>query len=162
MKPRRPAKKPKAEAGTFQKLAPPRVPKPSPKTTADDAVAAMAAMIAKGRARQLAESLPDAALVSAGLADVTAQALQLFVLEKVKKGPDMTAEDAQFLFDVHQGSMQGITKAHDTIANSPFIPWAMPRDAEGRHTPAPEEPKKETRMSAALVALRSLERPSGQ
>lgn len=167
MKPKRGAK-PKAgakkPAETFQKLAPPRIPKPTPKATASDAVEAMRAMIEKGRARQIAESLPDAAMVTAGLADVTAQALQLFVLEKAKKAGDLTAEEAQFLLDVHQGALAGVVKAHDVFANSPFVPLPLDRSADGSRQPmqAATDAPKETALTPALSALKALERPQRQ
>ena len=121
---RKPAKRkaaPKDDAGTFKKLAPPRVPQPRTKVSYPDVVAAMRDMIEAGRARQIAATLPDLMAVSAGLGDITAQALQAFVMEQAKTPEAMSREDAQFIFDVHRGTVEGLTKAYETVAAVPVV-----------------------------------------
>ena len=158
------AKKKKAEparVGSFEKIAPPRVPKPSPKATAKDVAEAMREMIEAGRARNIAATLPDLMAVSASLGDVTAQALQAFVLERTKRPEEMSVETAQFLFDVHRGTIEGVTKAYETMVLNPMIPAnALDEDGHaiaGQVIPpgaiSPAQPRRSTKLFAALEAV---------
>lgn len=160
MKPKRkPAAKkkaaPKGDTGTFKKLAPPPIARPKP---APDVAEAMRAMIEAGRARVIAATLPDLMAVSASLGDVTAQALQAFVLERTKKPEEMSREDAEFIFDVHRGTLEGVTKAYETMVLNPMIP-AGAHDEEGHALPGQVIPPgaapqaRRTKLFAALEAV---------
>lgn len=154
------AAKPAGDAGTFKKLAPPRVPPPNKKPVDPRNIAeAMQAMIAAGRARVIAATLPDLMAVSASLGDVTAQALQAFVLERVKNPEQMSREDAEFIFDVHRGTVEGVTKAYETMVLNPMIP-AGATDEEGHALPGQVIPPgasapqvRRTKLFAALEAV---------
>jgi len=92
------------------------------------AYTAIATMIEAGRARDLAASLPSFLASSAGLGDVIAQTLSVYVAEKARDPSALTQEDAEHLMDMHKGVTDGVIRAHDIIANSPLLTPA--RDEE--------------------------------
>lgn len=92
------------------------------------AFVALSEMIDKGRARDIAASLPSFLASSAGLGDVIAQTLSVYVAEKARDPAALTQEDAEHLMDMHKGVTDGVIRAHDVIANSPLLTPA--RDEE--------------------------------
>ena len=157
MAPRKTAKTDRdAVVGTFKKIAPPRISEPRrARAASSDVVEAMRAMIEKGRAREIAATLPDLMAVSASLGDVTAQALQIFVLKAAEKPDEMSIEDAKFIFDVHRGTVEGVTKAYEVVVSSPAIP-AHVADENGHllHGQVmPPSPPRRTKLFSALEAV---------
>lgn len=143
------------QVGSFKKISPPRMPR-RPAPHKPSVVEAMSAMIDAGRARQIAATLPDLMGVSAGLGDVTAQALQEFVVRAIEKQGGMSLEEAQFVFDVHRGTVQGLTKAYETITANPMLATAHDERGHavaGQVLPPPVASPRRTKLFAALEAV---------
>lgn len=90
---------------------------------------AVDAMIRRGQARDLAASATGTIASSSGLGDVIAQVLQAYVLHKAKAPEKITRETADHLMDMHKGVVDGVTRLHEVVSNSPLLTPARDVDS---------------------------------